>query len=195
MATRANAVSADVPSYVETLPETATARGGCEFWPRRDLWELKEGTHKVALHFDELPDLEPGFKTAFKVVLLWYAENHSIRHVGNLFYRSTALFQFKLDGSLVPVSEISDIDILNYKSVIGAARQWYLGSLSRFLRRWAELGLGGITREAVAIFKQIELARKPMSAAQRRCRAKLRLKLCRRYFVWQLESVTCWRLP
>src|SRR5690349_3458297 len=92
--------------YHGTLPKIAKARGGSLFKPNDDLWEVREGTHKLKLHFYELPELEPAFKSAFKAVLLWYAQNKSVRHLGNMFYRSKGLFQFKRNANREPVSEI-----------------------------------------------------------------------------------------
>lgn len=119
--------------YLGTLPEMAKARGGSFFRPPSDdLWELREGTHELTLHFYELPEVEPGFKTAFKAALLWYVQNHSTRHLGNMFYRAKDLFQFKQGETRELVAEITDIDLLNYRSAIGEHREWYLSSLSVF---------------------------------------------------------------
>lgn len=143
--------------YSGTLPEIAKARGGSLFQPQHDFWELREGTHKLMLHFDELPELEPGFKNAFKAVLLWYAQNKSTRHLANMFYRSKSLFLFKQNTTNKPISEITDLDLLNYKSFIGEHRQWYLSSLSGFLQQWARLGLIGISGSALFLLRQVRL--------------------------------------
>jgi hypothetical protein len=143
--------------YVGMLPETAKARGGSLFQPQRDLWHLREGTHELKLHFYELPELGSQFKSAFKAALFWYAQNHSARHLGNMFYRSKNLFRFKRDATGEPVSEISDIDLLNYKSAIGKHREWYLSGLSAFLQQWGRLGLTGISTSAIALLQQLRL--------------------------------------
>lgn len=157
MVTHNSIVPDDAPPYVGRLPETATARGGCRFYPRRDTWKLIEGTHKVTLCFSVLPQLAPEFLDAFKVALLWYAENRSAHHVENLFHRNKALFNFKWSISQSPISEITDVDLLNYKSEIGAEREWYLGALSGFLQRWRQLGCGGVTEEAFVLLSQLRL--------------------------------------
>ncbi|HTR08022.1 MAG TPA: hypothetical protein VMJ11_15510, partial [Paraburkholderia sp.] len=90
--------------YLGTLPEISKARGGSLFQPHLDLWELREGTHELKLHFYELPELEPGFKSAFKAALLWYAQNKSTRHLGNMFYRAKDLFLFKRNATREPVA-------------------------------------------------------------------------------------------
>ncbi|MDY7786536.1 hypothetical protein U0E10_01270 [Burkholderia ubonensis] len=151
--------------YIGTLPETAKARGGSLFQPQRDVWELREGTHKLKLHFNELPELEPAFKNAFKAALLWYAQNKSAWHLGNMFYRSKGLFQFKRDATCESIYEISDIDLLSYKSSIGANREWYLSSLSGFLQQWARLGLAGISKSAIALLQQLRLKGNEKGAA------------------------------
>jgi hypothetical protein len=151
--------------YVGMLPETAKARGGSLFQPQRDLWHLREGTHELKLHFYELPELGSQFKSAFKAALFWYAQNHSARHLGNMFYRSKNLFRFKRDATGEPVSEISDIDLLNYKSAIGKHREWYLSGLSAFLQQWGRLGLTGISTSAIALLQQLRLKTNEKGAA------------------------------
>lgn len=141
------------------------ARGGWVFYPRRDFWEIREGTERIRLRFDKQIQLTPTFKTAFKAVLLWYAENLSISHVRNMFYLSSALFQFKHRVSKGLVSEITDLDLLNYKGAVGAEREWYLGELSGFLRQWVLLGQGGVTKEAVALLSQLRLKGNPKGVA------------------------------
>jgi len=165
MATRGSSSPADVPPYVGALPEIATARGGWVFNPRRDFWEIREGTERIRLRFDKQIQLTPTFKTAFKAVLLWYAENLSISHVRNMFYLSSALFQFKHQVSKGSVSEITDLDLLNYKGAVGAEREWYLGELSGFLRQWVLLGQGGVTKEAVMLLSQLRLKGNPKGVA------------------------------
>ncbi len=143
--------------YTPSLPTVAMARGGSVFNPQSDHWILREGTHSLELHFDELPEVEPGFKNSFKATLLWYAENHSTRHLANMFYRCKALFAFKREVNHAPVIEITDTDLLNYKSAIGEGSEWYLSAMSGFLRKWAALGLFGIAESAVVLLSQLRL--------------------------------------
>lgn len=103
MTTRGNSVPADVPPHVGTLPETAAARGGCVFEPRSDVWKLREGTYEVTLRFNKLPQSTADFSVAFKMALLWYAENGAAHYVSNLFYRTKALLKFKWGISQKPV--------------------------------------------------------------------------------------------
>lgn len=109
------------------------------------------------LSFDELPELDPRFKSVFKVTSFWYAQNHSIWHLKNMFYRSKDLFAFKAKGNPEPISEISEVDLLNYKDAVGAQREWHLSAISGFLKKWASIGLVGISEGAVVLLQQIRL--------------------------------------
>ncbi|KJK04647.1 hypothetical protein UB44_03275 [Burkholderiaceae bacterium 26] len=102
---------------------------------------------------------------AFKTVLLWYAENRAAQYVTSLFYRSKKLFLFKSSISGKPLSEITDVDLLNYKSNIGPDREWYLGTLSGFLEQWALLGLNGVTESALLLLTQLRLKGCPKGVA------------------------------
>lgn len=165
MTTRSSSAPVGDPPYVGLLPETATARGGCVFYPRLDCWKLREGTYAATLWFSLLPQLTPEFLVAFKTVLVWYAENRSAQHVSNLFYRNKALFEFKSNISQKPISEITDLDLLNYKGEIGVEREWYLGELSGFLQQWALLGQSGVTKGAVVLLNQLRLKGNPKGVA------------------------------
>jgi integrase len=58
-------------------------------------------------------------------------------------------------GSLV--NSITNTDLLSYKSSLHPQTDYYLGSLSGFLRKWHAMGLPGVTDEAVAVLKALRL--------------------------------------
>jgi len=154
---KSNPNSSSLHAYFGTIPSAVRTRGGAAFNPHLDVWSIREGTFFLQLQFDLLPELGDEFRAAFRAVLVWYAENASLPHLRNMFYRSRDLFQFKFDTNMAAVGEITSVDLLNYKDHVGKPREWYLGSLSGFLAQWHALGFAGITSDAIVLLRQMRL--------------------------------------
>src|SRR5262245_39897998 len=116
-------------AFVEpTLPELATTRAGCAFDPRADHWKLVDAIDSVHLDFstDTLP-VSVTVRLCSKRVLLWYAENRSLRHLFNMYYHFRCMARFMAEGS--PARQIEEIDsatLLNYKASLRADTAWYM---------------------------------------------------------------------
>jgi integrase len=143
--------------YAGTLPLEVKTRGGATFDPRDDEWKLREATVEVNLLFDTLPELGSYFELAFRTTLVWYAQNHSLPHLRNMFYRARHLFEFMAETSKSALVEISSVELLNYRAHIGPKNEWYLGTLSGFLKRWRRLGYTGIAPDADVLLAQLRL--------------------------------------
>ena len=126
---------------------------------------MRELTYELKLHFEDLSYLDGRFKAAFRSALVWYAQNHSLPHLKNMFYRPRGLFLFKAQTSSASVTEITSIDILNYKAHLGPAKEWYLGSMSGFLKQWYRMGFAGITEDANVLLNQLRLKGNPKGVA------------------------------
>lgn len=152
-------------SYTGTLPASATTRGGGVFLPGEEVWEIREGTASVKINFSSYPELDPEFKLSLKAALLWCAQNKSIKHLSNMHYRTKALLLFKADAKSEVISEITDIDLLNYRASLDKSREWYLSALSGFLKKWKDLGLLGVTEAASSLLQQMTLKGNEKGAA------------------------------
>lgn len=150
-----------VVPYAGTLPVSVKTRGGAIFDPHDDEWELREPTFSAKLQFGTLPELGSHFELAFRSTLVWYAQNQSLPHLRNMFYRARHLFEFVAESSKAPLVEISSVDLLNYRSHIGPDNEWYLGTVSGFLKRWRLLGYTGVTSDADMLLAQIRLKGNP----------------------------------
>jgi integrase len=165
MATNDSADLLVVVPYVGTLPAIVKTRGGALFDPQQDEWDIREPTFSAKLQFGTVPDLGNHFDAAFRSTLVWYAQNDSLPHVRNMFYRARHLFRFKSDTSKTQVVEITSVDLLNYKSFIGPDKEWYLGTVSGFLKRWRMLGHFGVTEDADILLTQLRLRGNPKGVA------------------------------
>lgn len=135
----------------------SVSRGGSAFNPQRDVWLLREGVSRASVNFAAYPPLEAVFKSSLKATMLWYAQNRSISHVVNLNARLLAFLNFKAGIGGDELSEVSHLDIINYRASLDVNRQWYLGSIAGFVRRWSGMGFPGIAPEAISLIGELKL--------------------------------------
>lgn len=77
--------------------------------------------------------------------LAFYASNLSASHTLNIIMR----FQHMLRET--EAEAITDTILVNYRSMLSPATEWYLATLRGFLRTWHELGYPGITKEVIRL--------------------------------------------
>ncbi|MCT7628393.1 site-specific integrase [Aliarcobacter butzleri] len=78
-------------------------------------------------------------------------------HSYNMFEQFVYLCSFISKGSIDIIDNISDTDLINYRGYLGKEREWYLGSLSGFLKKWYDLGDSCLTKEAYGYLKEIRI--------------------------------------
>ncbi|WP_063830444.1 site-specific integrase [Cupriavidus sp. SK-3] len=143
------------PSFAQ-LPSRATTRSGVVFNPQTVKWVYRDGV--VAMSIDFVPagdQVVSEFLLSMKAVLLWYAENSSAHHVRNLHSRLVHFLEFQYRSAGAPISEISSVDLLNYKTSLAESQAWYLGTLSGLLRKWHRLGYAGVSDAAAALLEDM----------------------------------------
>jgi integrase len=149
-------------NLVETSPlcsgelSRARTRGGAEFDPTQEIWEIRELTFKTTISFN-LPKLSRQFCISFKAVLLWYAKNKSLPHLSNLYQGTCRLFDFVRTHKESEIGEIIQIDLVNYRAHLGKEREWHLGAISCLLKKWYSLGYPGISKDAVDYLNQVRI--------------------------------------
>ncbi len=77
--------------------------------------------------------------------LAFYASNRSSSHTKNILER----FQHMLRET--DAREITDTVLINYRSMLSPATEWYLATIRGFLRSWHELGYPGISKEVIRL--------------------------------------------
>lgn len=154
-----------VAPYAGSLPAIVKTRGGALFDPHQNVWDIREPNLRVKLQFNTLPRLGIHFEAAFRSTLVWYAQNVSLSHLRNMFYWSSQLFTFKADTSKTEITVISSVDLLNFRSHVGPDKEWSLGALSGFMKRWWRLGYVGIAKDAYVLLTQIRLKGNPKGVA------------------------------
>ncbi|MGP5202715.1 site-specific integrase [Psychrobacter aquimaris] len=78
-------------------------------------------------------------------VLAFYASNSSPAHTANV--ASYFLHMIKATGA----SEVTDTMLINYRAYLTTSKEYYLGTVRGFLRKWYELGYYGVDEDVVRL--------------------------------------------
>ncbi|WP_431189549.1 site-specific integrase [Burkholderia pseudomallei] len=154
------------PSHALSLPAIATTRNGVSFDPTAERWAYRDGSVSMSMDFSAVKGAAPDLIVGMKLTLLWYAENMSPNHTQNGFTRIKHFLERQGTSDGV-ISEITSVELMNYRSQLGARTKWYLGTLAGFLKKWHELGIPGVTKDAVAFLSEIRLPGNEKGAAVR----------------------------
>lgn len=120
----------------------------------------------MSMDFSAVKGAGPDLMVGMKLTLLWYAENMSPNHTQNGFTRIKHFLERQGTSDGV-ISEITSAELMNYRSQLGTRTKWYLGTLAGFLKKWHELGIPGVTKDAVAFLSEIRLPGNEKGAAVR----------------------------
>lgn len=77
--------------------------------------------------------------------LAFYASNLSSSHTKNIIERLQHMLR------VTNATEITDTILINYRSMLVPATEWYLGTIRGFLRRWHSLGYPGISKDVIRL--------------------------------------------
>lgn len=138
-----------------TLPEIAITRNGVEFNPREQIWNIHDAGRMVRIDISSIENVTEEFLFGLKFALVWYAENKSSSHLDNIFSRFKHFIKSIYVNKIV--SELTDVDIMNYNSILTENTRWYLSTLSGFFRKWNALKLPGVTDNAVKLLDELTL--------------------------------------
>lgn len=108
-----------------------------------DTWKLDKD-HAVSVG-QVAAVLSDPTRTGFLEALAFYASRLSAAHTENI---ATYLKHMLVStGS----NEITDTVLINYRSLLPSANEYYLGTIRGFLRRWNRLGHPGISRDVIQL--------------------------------------------
>lgn len=116
---------------------------GYSFCLSDDVWDLEKGVSINVCSVKEF--IHPEIIDSFLMVLSYYARNFSAHHTKNCFERFSHYLSRASDGRVTPCS------LINYRSLLCKEREWYLGVIRGFIRRWHRLGYPGISEDVIRL--------------------------------------------
>lgn len=146
------------------IPPLVRTREGVTFDPRQDVWDVKALHNRMVCRFDDIPGAHPALAQEFKATLARFARTHSLSYVDGLHWRFRTLMTFIASNGESNVREISSAHLINFRASC-LSHEYVLGGLRAFLRRWALLGLRGVSEEAVGFMKAARLRPNPRGVA------------------------------
>lgn len=114
-----------------------------------NIWSLSR-EHKVNLDWTG-KYLASGLNDSFRNVLAATAQKHSAAHTCNQHWQFKAFIKKLCDTHDCCLSIISTSDLINYRATLEPEYEYCLGGLKGFLKRWFELGYGGIEDDVVPL--------------------------------------------
>jgi integrase len=116
---------------------------GYSFTLLDEVWQLdKNVTIKVGQVAELLSETT---RLGFLHVVAFYASELSGHHTKSCLER----FQHMLRST--GANEISDTVLINYRSMLTPATEWYLATIRGFLRRWHMLGYPGVKKDVIRL--------------------------------------------
>ncbi len=131
-------------------------KNGVHFDPNEDNWKVLDSNKCVYFNFNRLK-LKKKYLYSLKKIFKWYLENYSITHASNMFEQFVSICSFLCMEQTDIINEISDTNLINYRGYLGRRKEWYLGSLSGFLKKWYEMGDSCLTKEAYGYLRGIKI--------------------------------------
>ena len=133
------------------LPEVVRLRSGATFDPGSDHWKFIDGNRAIYVNFKSLPAQVGPLIASLKRVLIDVFERNSPAYAVNIFKIFKNLADVIAEKDEV-VSDIQVTHVINfiskYKAKVGLE-----STLSSALMRWSNLGLPGLSADAVSLLK------------------------------------------
>jgi len=157
-------ISLTSPDGQLPLPDRARTRDGAEFNPRLNTWSIRDAVSNYRFAFASL-HATPTLIASLKRALSWYLGGHSSYYVANLFSYLRRMLQYFSSHGEPKLSAITATHILNYRASLSERHEHYLNTLRGLFTKIRELGLPGITDDAVTLLKKMRLRSNPKGEA------------------------------
>lgn len=144
------------------LPQRARTRTGVEFDASSDHWAYRDGTHKVSINFQRLPNVTPELKHSLKRITLLLAETSAASGL-SANYDSIVRLINAVAAQRSPVAHLEGLDYLNFHAADKIGRQ--TGHLRSILRKWHDLGITGLHSDMQNALMSVKLNTPPKGVA------------------------------
>ena len=132
------------------LPASIRLRSGTIFRPDHDHWKFRDGIYTVYMNFADLPPQVAPLVPYAKQVLLNFLEINAPTYAVNMFRSFWRLADVIALTAQEEVQEVKQAHILNFVAK-HKARLGIDGHLSALITRWGELGMPGVSADAVEL--------------------------------------------
>lgn len=139
------------------LPKSVKPLNGLSFNPSNETWSFNDGVTNYSLNIKKISELTPALVENIRLVLIWYVENTSGGQVESHYWQLVKLLTFIRESHRYPVTTITSADLINYKDSLGLDKEWHLGSLASFLKKWHKFQLPGVAEDALRFLNEVKI--------------------------------------
>lgn len=125
----------------------AETKNGQIFNPNNDIWTFNEVSGNYRFNF-KVFKINNSAIYGLKRVFTWYLENNSIAYASDMHFKLKKFLNYLFQHHEEKINTIRASDLINYKSFLGSQKEWNLGSLSGFLKKWHKMGFHGISKDS-----------------------------------------------
>nr|WP_124141488.1 site-specific integrase [Pseudomonas aeruginosa] len=129
-------------------------RSGVLFETASKRWAYRDGVTSVSMDFGRFEGFSSSLVLNLKCVLAWYVQNRAAGTV-RACYSALRYFHKIIRPNSAQLEQITEIELLNYRSSLSVSERYKFGQLRGFLLRWQILGYSGISDSAIKLLRQI----------------------------------------
>lgn len=141
----------------DKLPEIATTKCGFNYFPRSNVWIIKDNGDKYIFDFDEFYFVAESFIVSFKLYLIHILKTHCPVKAKKAFRSIYFITKYIHEINSKPVDTISADNVLAYASLSKHKIDSNLLELRSILREWFDLGYSNIDSETSSILNKVKL--------------------------------------
>jgi integrase len=146
------------------IPDFIRLFSGVSYKPKDEHWKFVDGIYTIYMNFESFPPVMQELVPNIKKVIINYLEINSSSTAASVFMAIMRLAEVIAQTAITPVHQITEAHILNFIVAQKGRPNVQEYHLSAFIGRWAELGLHGVSQNAVKLVKTIK--KKPSARGQ-----------------------------
>lgn len=140
------------------LPSFAFTKGGARFCPTDQVWSFRDAVTPgrfdfLALEEKVLPETLQGLKAA----LMWLLQNRAVATARNAYSSFKHFLVVTGCTNDSPLRQITQFDLIGYKSALTIQQGNRLLMLSVLLKKWHGLGWPGVDEDAMGLLKNLRM--------------------------------------
>jgi integrase len=137
-----------------SLPSSVTTTEGAVFDSRLSAWPIQSLYRgKLLVEFGEFVGLSDAFVRKLKLIFIYYLQNKSSAHFGNIFLHFRLFARSELSVSERKCDRVTLANIISYRSKLDEKTEWQLGLIRILLTDMEKLGYGACSDEALRFLR------------------------------------------
>lgn len=140
------------------LPPVAFTRSSVQFCPADEIWSFQDAVTPGYFDFFTLRDVVmPEPMQGLKAALAWLLQNRAVATAINAYSSFKHFLSMTGRSSDHPINEITQFDLISYKSMLTNQQGNRLLMLAVLLKKWHGLGFRGVSDDTIGFLKRLRI--------------------------------------